>query len=44
MAATGADVSGTALFNDDVLGYDEVVTMRNIVNSYVYPNTLVVSR
>lgn len=44
MAATGADVSGTALFNDDVLGYDEVVTMRNIVNSYVYPNTLVVSK
>ncbi|MGI6024810.1 MAG: 5'-nucleotidase C-terminal domain-containing protein, partial [Pediococcus parvulus] len=34
--------SATALFNDEVLGYDPTVTMRNIVNSYVYPNTLVV--
>ncbi|GEL15721.1 bifunctional metallophosphatase/5'-nucleotidase [Pediococcus cellicola] len=43
MAATQTDLSATALFNDEVLGYDETVTMRNIVNSYVYPNTLVVS-
>lgn len=43
MAATQTDLSATALFNDEVLGYDSTVTMRNIVNSYVYPNTLVVS-
>ncbi|GAK47658.1 2',3'-cyclic-nucleotide 2'-phosphodiesterase [Secundilactobacillus oryzae JCM 18671] len=44
MAATGATISGTALFNDDVLGYGSTVTMRQILNSYVYPNTLVVAR
>ena len=42
MAATHTDLSATSLFNDEVLGYDPTVTMRNIVNSYVYPNTLVV--
>jgi len=42
MAATGADLSATALFNNDVGGYNPTVTMRNIVNSYVYPNTLAV--
>ncbi|WP_412989601.1 bifunctional metallophosphatase/5'-nucleotidase [Pediococcus siamensis] len=42
MAATKTDLSATALFNDEVLGYEALVSMRNIVNSYVYPNTLVV--
>lgn len=42
MEAMGVDISGTSLFNDEVGGLDEVVTMRNVMNSYVYPNTLVV--
>lgn len=40
MEALGADVAGTALFNDEVRGLDEEVTIRNVMNSYVYPNTL----
>lgn len=42
MDALGVDISGTSLFNDEVRGLDEVVTMRNVMNSYVYPNTLAV--
>ncbi|KYD10345.1 2',3'-cyclic-nucleotide 2'-phosphodiesterase [Caldibacillus debilis] len=42
MEASGADISGTALFHDEVKGFRHEVTMRDIVSSYVYPNTLVV--
>ncbi|KRN29822.1 bifunctional metallophosphatase/5'-nucleotidase [Liquorilactobacillus mali] len=44
MDATGTDVAGSALFNDEVSGYDAQITVRDILNSYVYPNTLVVER
>ncbi|GBG93688.1 2', 3'-cyclic nucleotide 2'-phosphodiesterase [Ligilactobacillus salitolerans] len=44
MEATGAKISGTALFNDDVQGFGTEVTVRNVMNSYVYPNTLVVEK
>lgn len=44
MEATGAKISGTALFNDDVQGFGKNVTVRNVMNSYVYPNTLVVEK
>lgn len=40
--ATGVDISATSLFNDQVQGFQEIVTRRQIVNSYVYPNTLAV--
>lgn len=36
----GADISATALFNDNILGFDSVIRMRDIVTNYVYPNTL----
>ncbi len=44
MAATKTDIAATALFNDEVHGYGSVITIRQVLNSYVYPNTLVVER
>ena len=44
MYYTGADISGTALFNDTVTGFKHDVTMRDVVTNYIYPNTLAVSR
>ena len=43
MEATGAQVSCTSLGNE-VRGFDKVVTVRDVVASYVYANTLVVLR
>jgi 2',3'-cyclic-nucleotide 2'-phosphodiesterase / 3'-nucleotidase len=40
---TGADLSGTSLFNEPV-GFSPTVTTRDIVSTYIYPNTLVVKR
>lgn len=42
MNATGTDIAATALFNDDVPGLKQNVTMREVMNSYVYPNKLAV--
>jgi 2',3'-cyclic-nucleotide 2'-phosphodiesterase/3'-nucleotidase len=42
MDASGVDISGTALFNNDGRGFNEVITMRDIITNYVYPNTLAV--
>jgi len=42
MAATGTDIAATAIFNDDVPGLKPHVTMREVMNSYVYPNKLAV--
>lgn len=41
MKAVDTDISATSLFNDEVPGFDNVVTMRNVVTSYIYPNTVV---
>lgn len=41
--ASGADISCTALGNE-VRGFDSAVTVRDVVASYVYSNTLVVLR
>jgi 2',3'-cyclic-nucleotide 2'-phosphodiesterase / 3'-nucleotidase len=40
---TGAQLSATALFNSAV-GFNESITMRDLVSTYVYPNTLVVKK
>ena len=40
MAATGTDISGTALFTNDGRGFKQTITMRDVVTNYVYPNTL----
>lgn len=44
MEATGADISGTALFNNEGKGFDQQITMRDIVTNYIYPNTLAVEK
>lgn len=36
------DISGTALFNNSVKGFNDSVTMRDVVLNYIYPNTLAV--
>lgn len=42
MQATGTDIAATALFNDEITGLNHHVTIRDVLNSYIYPNTLVV--
>ncbi|MFC6289994.1 bifunctional metallophosphatase/5'-nucleotidase [Levilactobacillus angrenensis] len=44
MAAGQTDIAATALFNDDVRGFGPSVSVRQVLNSYPYPNTLVVER
>ena len=44
MEASGAQISGTALFNNEALGFGEIITMRDILTNYIYPNTLAVLR
>lgn len=41
--AMGAEISGTCLAND-IRGFDANVTVRDVVSTYVYANTLVVKR
>lgn len=36
-----ADIAGFALFND-AIGFDKAISMRDLVSTYLYPNTLVV--
>ncbi|WP_024748046.1 bifunctional metallophosphatase/5'-nucleotidase [Levilactobacillus namurensis] len=43
-AAGQVDIAATAHFNDDVQGFGTTVTRRQVLNSYPYPNTLVVER
>ncbi|OJF94149.1 bifunctional UDP-sugar hydrolase/5'-nucleotidase [Alkalibacterium sp. 20] len=42
MYYTKCDISGTALFNNTVNGFDESVSLRDVVLNYIYPNTLAV--
>ncbi|WP_179395351.1 bifunctional metallophosphatase/5'-nucleotidase [Lacticaseibacillus absianus] len=42
MAATGTDIAGTALFNNEGRGFGTQITMRDVVTNYIYPNTLAV--
>ncbi|MFZ3578896.1 bifunctional metallophosphatase/5'-nucleotidase [Virgibacillus sp. DJP39] len=42
MAAAGVDISVTSLLNNRSTGFGSIVTMRDIVANYMYPNTLVV--
>lgn len=41
--ATNAQCSATSLFND-AMGLNKTITMRDLVSTYVYPNTLVVKK
>lgn len=40
--ASGAEISGTALFNNEGKGFGETITMRDVITNYIYPNTLAV--
>lgn len=40
MATMGADISATALFSNEARGFENPITMRNIMTNYVYPNGL----
>lgn len=42
MDASGVDISVSSLLNNDTTGFGSVVTMRDVVYNYMYPNTLVV--
>ncbi|KID41136.1 bifunctional metallophosphatase/5'-nucleotidase [Fructilactobacillus fructivorans] len=42
METMGVDISATALFTDEAHGFENPITMRNIITNYVYPNTLAV--
>lgn len=44
MDATNADISATALFNNEGKGFNPIITMRDIITNYIYPNTLAVVR
>ncbi|MDP4088893.1 MAG: bifunctional metallophosphatase/5'-nucleotidase [Bacillota bacterium] len=44
MKVSGAEISCTSLFTDEIRGMKEKVTMRDIVSTYIYPNTLRVLR
>lgn len=44
MELTGAEISNTALFDNQSPGIPSDVTMRDIVANYIYPNTLKVLR
>lgn len=44
MEAGGAAISSASLFDNNVPGLPENVTIRDIVNTYIYPNTLKVIR
>ncbi|MCM0583219.1 bifunctional metallophosphatase/5'-nucleotidase [Weissella diestrammenae] len=44
MAATGTKIANTALFNDEVRGLNRIVTRRDIMTNYIYPNTVVVEK
>ncbi|MFE1242630.1 bifunctional metallophosphatase/5'-nucleotidase [Fictibacillus sp. NPDC058756] len=38
--AAGTEISSTALFDNRSKGFSSLVTMRDIVSNYIYPNTL----
>ncbi|MBA1393866.1 bifunctional metallophosphatase/5'-nucleotidase, partial [Lactobacillus sp. XV13L] len=42
MQATNTDIAGTALFNDNIRGFNHDVILRNILTSYPFANTLAV--
>lgn len=44
MDASKVSISSTALFNNVTKGFPSMITMRDIVSSYIYPNTLTVIR
>ena len=44
MDVTQTTIANTALFNNEVKGLADEVTLRDIMTNYIYPNTLVVEK
>ncbi|MFD1954541.1 bifunctional metallophosphatase/5'-nucleotidase [Paenibacillus thailandensis] len=44
LAATGAELSNTALLSEEARGFGTNITMRDVLSNFVYPNTLTVLR
>ncbi|MFC7682207.1 bifunctional metallophosphatase/5'-nucleotidase [Paenibacillus sp. GCM10028914] len=44
MAAAGVDISTAALLSNECTGFGSVITRRDILSSFIYPNTLTVLR
>lgn len=44
MDAMHTDISATALYNNEAHGFENPITMRNVITNYVYPNSLAVVR
>jgi len=44
MDAAEVDISNTAIFDNNIKGFHQNVTMRDIISNYKYPNTLKVIR
>ena len=42
LSASEAEISGTALFNNEGKGFGKTITMRDVITNYIYPNTLAV--
>lgn len=42
MDYTGVDITATTLFNDDIPGFNNSVSVRDVLNSYIFPNTLAI--
>lgn len=40
MDYTDVDIAATTLFNDDIQGFAPSVSVRNVLTSYIFPNTL----
>lgn len=41
METMHVDISATALFTNEAYGFENPITMRNIMTNYIYPNSLV---
>ncbi|MHA7583289.1 bifunctional metallophosphatase/5'-nucleotidase [Paenibacillus vandeheii] len=42
MEATGAQISNTALLSEEARGFGALITVRDVLSNFIYPNTLTV--
>lgn len=42
MEATGAQISNTALLSEEASGFGSLITVRDVLSNFIYPNTLTV--
>ncbi len=44
LEATGAEISAAALLSEETKGFGSIITVRDVLSTFVYPNTLTVLR